>query len=309
MTTSTHAGSRPDTAREPEAQPGAAGVDVATAGRYLCVCADDFGMSDGINAAVLDLADRGKISATGCMVLRAAWTSGVVGLRGLRGLRASQFDVGLHLDLSPPDPGTMSEPGLGVLILKSYLRLLRPERVRAEIRDQLARFEDELDRAPAFVDGHRHVHQFPVVREMLTKEIVHRYGESTPWIRNTEPLAAHGFAISKADVVFALGGARLLALANARKIPMSRRMLGVYDFAGTTDDYRQRLQGWIANCRSGDVLMCHPSRGSPNDPFDAARQQEYEVLRGTMFPVQALNGTVYLSPLSHLLRAGHPSPA
>ena len=44
--------------------------------RHLCVCADDFGMSPGINAAVLELAELGKISATSGMVRRGAWAAG-----------------------------------------------------------------------------------------------------------------------------------------------------------------------------------------------------------------------------------------
>lgn len=42
----------------------------------LCICADDFGMSAGINAAVLDLIARRNLSATGCLVLREAWPRG-----------------------------------------------------------------------------------------------------------------------------------------------------------------------------------------------------------------------------------------
>ena len=65
--------------------------------RYLCICADDFGMSAGINSAVLDLAEQGKISATGGMVRREAWLAGA---RMLRRLDPAQFDAGLHLDLT-----------------------------------------------------------------------------------------------------------------------------------------------------------------------------------------------------------------
>ncbi|CAN7758762.1 MULTISPECIES: ChbG/HpnK family deacetylase [unclassified Variovorax] len=272
--------------------------------RYLCICADDFGMTEGINSAVLELAGRHKISAISCMVRRDAWA---VGLRGLRGIEPSCTEVGLHLDLSPPPEGRQSEPGLGGLIVRSHLRLLRPSAVRAEIRDQLARFEDGLGRRPAFVDGHRHVHQLPVVSDVLTEEIARRYGTEAPWVRSTAPPAPRRLAKTKADIVFALGGARLLELAARRGIPTSRALLGIYDFTGTSDVYRGRLRQWIDCCRTGDVLVCHPSLGdAPWVPAGPARRNEYAVLSAIAFPMMTAAGVVFLRPLSHLSRAADP---
>jgi predicted glycoside hydrolase/deacetylase ChbG (UPF0249 family) len=56
----------------------------------------------------------------------------------------------------------------------------------------LNRFEDAMGRAPAFIDGHRHVHQFPVVRALLVEEIARRYPVSPPWVRATAPGWRHG---------------------------------------------------------------------------------------------------------------------
>mgnify|MGYP000073246266 CR=1 FL=1 len=36
---------------------------------------------------------------------------------------------------------------------------------------QWARFCEALGRAPRFVDGHQHVHQFPVIRDALLQEM------------------------------------------------------------------------------------------------------------------------------------------
>lgn len=270
--------------------------------RYLCICADDFGMSQGINHAVFDLADRGKISATSCMVHRSAWMAGLIGLRQID---HSRVDVGLHLDLSRPLRGELSEPSLSGLIARSYLGLLRPALVRADIRDQLTRFEDGVGRPPAFVDGHRHVHQLPVVREVLTDEIANRYRGARPWIRSTAPPNARLIAMTKADIVFGLGGAKLLELAVRRRIPTSHALLGVYRFTGGADAYREQLQRWIGVCRTGDVLMCHPSAGeAPSDPISAARRNEYAVLSSTTFPMNTEGDPVHLDPLSRHPRAG-----
>jgi len=277
------------------------------ADRYLCICADDFGMSEGINAAVLRLAERGKLSATSCMVGRDAWEAG---RKALRDIPPAALDVGLHLDLTPIPAGGTSEPGLGALILKSRLGRLDPEGLRTQIRRQLTRFEDGMGRPPAFVDGHRHVHQFAVVREVLTEEIASRYTGAKPWMRNTAPPAPRRFPWTKADLVFALGGARFIEAAARRGIPVSSGLLGVYPFDDRAGGYAERLRRWIAECRTGDVLMCHPSLEDESStvPHAAARRKEYEALDSMVYPVQTGAGAVFLSPLSRLLPQAPRTP-
>lgn len=273
--------------------------------RWLCVCADDFGIGPGVNSAIVELAQRGRISATGCMVQRDAWAAGAPELRGLD---AAQLDVGLHLDLTRPPSGRGAEPSLARLIAAGYLGLLGRARLRSEMREQFARFEDGIGRAPAFVDGHRHVHQLPTVREVLLEELAARYGTALPWLRSTAPRTARGSVDAKARLIYLLGGAALRRRAARLGFATSGALLGVYDFTGTAGDYRQRLGRWVDACRSGDVLMCHPSSGAGGaggaaDPIDAARRNEYAVLRDFAFPYPALHGPVALAPLSGRLEA------
>lgn len=268
---------------------------------YLCICVDDFGMSEGINAAVFELVERSRISATSCMVGRGAWAAGLPGLREIDPLR---IDVGLHLDFSRSVHGDAPESSLARFIARSYLGMLRPAPVLAEIRDQLARFEDGLGRAPAFVDGHRHVHQLPIVRDMLVEELADRYRSSAPWLRSTAPPPTTGIAKTKADLIHALGGRALCRLAARRGIPTSLGLLGVYDFAGDTAAYRLRLERWVGACRTGDVLMCHPSLTNlPSDPIGAARVREFDVLSAIGLPLRTEHGAVALMPLSGVLRS------
>lgn len=273
-----------------------------TTTRYLCVCADDFGLSPGVNSAVLDLVELGKVSATSGMVRRGAWAAGA---RALRRLDPAQLDVGLHLDLTRPDTLEGPEPGLAGLIARTWTRTVFTPALYADIRDQFTRFEDAMGRAPAFVDGHRHVHQFPVVRDLLVEEIVRRYGASPPWVRYTAPGCNGGPDRLKARIIHALGGARLAALATRHGIPVSRRLLGVYDFTGDMQSYERHLTEWLAACRTGDVLMCHPSAGvQPGDPHGSARMREYAVLRDLALPLHGRAAPIAIAPLSQLLQRG-----
>lgn len=271
--------------------------------QQLCICADDFGMSRGINAAVLDLIERRKLTATGCLVQREAWGLGLLSLRRVEPERA---DVGLHLDLTPPRVPGGDEPGLGALLLRTYTRSASRRCLQHVIADQLSRFEDGMGRPPAFVDGHRHVHQFPVVRRALLDELSSRYGAALPWLRNTRPRMAQGTGALKAHVIHALGGRALAREAARRSAPMSHALLGVYDFVGDAAGYRRRMLGWLAAARSGDVLMCHPSLdGAPATPHGEARIAEYTVLAAMDFPwTSPMGDRVALAPWSrHARRA------
>ncbi|MDB5730571.1 MAG: YdjC family protein [Variovorax sp.] len=281
------------------APPRVATPPVSPGTRWLCICADDFGMTAGVNAAVLELVEAGTLSATGCMVRRDAWPAGAAQLRGIDPARC---DVGLHLDLTGTRHGGATDHKPTSLIARGYLGLLPRAAMRSEIRDQLARFEDAMGRVPAFIDGHQHVHQLRGVREVLLAELAARYAGALPWVRSTAPVDAGRGARGKQALIFALGGAPLARQAARHGLATNGALLGVYDFSGSAADYRARLEGWLAACRSGDVLMCHPSRDmAPDDSIAAARRNEYEVLRGLHFPQPVPGGEVAVAPLSRWL--------
>ena len=245
---------------------------------YICV--DDCGLNASVNAAVTDLAANDCISATGLLVWRQASEQAAVALRSPV---CRRLQVGLHLDLGSLTGPAGTDGRLSSLIAASYSGMLRPQAVRLVVNAQLQRFEDLMGRAPAFVDGHQHVHQLPVVRQVLVQEIVRRYTHRPPWLRVTAPPVERRIPRRKQDVIFTLGGRALRALAARHKLPISRRLLGVYDFKGTEEDYSRRLQGWMAQNRPGDVLMCHPAVGpTEGDPHSEARRNEYAVLSATV---------------------------
>ena len=263
--------------------------------RTLCICADDFGLSEGVNQAVLALIERGAVTATSCMVLRSAWLPGA---RRLRVLPPEQADVGLHLDFTAVD-ASPAEASLRGLVLRSLARQLDLKAVRAAIDAQLDRFEQAMGRAPAHVDGHRHVHQLPGVREQLVEAPSTRYPGALPWLRSTRPQGPSATVSAKQRLIHALGGSGLDALARRRGLPISGRLLGVYGFDGGRGAYLRRLQAWLAQGRAGDVLMCHPSvRAVDGDAVGEARVQELSALALLKPVVSAGDVQVHLRPLS-----------
>ncbi|MBS0429785.1 MAG: ChbG/HpnK family deacetylase [Proteobacteria bacterium] len=270
--------------------------DGAGEARTLCICADDYGLSEGVNQAVLALIERGAVTATSCMVLRSAWLPGA---RRLRVLPPTQADVGLHLDLTAVDASPAEAPLRG-LVLRSLARQLDLKAVRAAIDAQLDRFDQAMGRAPAHVDGHRHVHQLPGVREQLVEALSTRYPGALPWLRSTRPAGPSPKVPAKQRLIHALGGPGLEALARHRGLPMSRHLLGVYGFDGGRGAYLRRLQAWLIQGRAGDVLMCHPSvRAVDGDAVGEARVRELSALALLKPVVQVADVQVQLRPLSH----------
>jgi predicted glycoside hydrolase/deacetylase ChbG (UPF0249 family) len=255
--------------------------------KRLIVCVDDFGLDEAVDGSVFALAAMGRISATGALVDAPRWR--VDGPRLVREFDG-RLDIGLHLNLSEAFAGGPKVGRWDALVLKAYARLLDARALKAEIGRQLDAFTDVAGRAPDFVDGHRHVHQLPVVRQALVEALQAR--SLRPWLRCTLPAAGVRLSAGerfKAAVIGALGAGALQGLARNHGIPQNRRMLGVYGFDGSPEQQLTRLEAWLSAAQDSDLLMCHtalPERGAgpqAGDPIAAARRIEHALLASQAF--------------------------
>ncbi len=255
----------------------------------LAVCADDFGLSGGVNDAIVELVGKNRLSAFSCLVDAPAFRPAAARLAAL----AASADIGLHLNFTESFGEHAPRFSLGAVVGRAYARMLVPAAIHAEIRRQLDSFEDACGFAPHHVDGHQHVQQLPVLRDALLAELEARYRMRRPWLRSGLPPRAPGPSLFarervKPFVLGTLGARALLREAAQRGFVTNRHLLGVYDFTGSVADYSARLHRWLAQAGDGDLLMTHPGRGEQGgDPIAAARRREYEVLAGDAF-AQAL---------------------
>ncbi len=275
----------------------------------MCLCADDFGLHAGIAPAILHLAQMGRVTAAGAMVGAPAWAAAAPALRSLD---AGAIDIGLHLDLTDYPLMPPSRRSLPALMAAAFARSIDRRSVRAEIGAQLNAFEQALGRRPAYVDGHRHVHQLPIVRDELVAELSERYGRCTLWLRSTRgaarstpPQATSWRERAKAHLLSALGANELLALAARAGYAQNRCLLGVYGFHGGAQRYAGLMAAWLRAAQSGDLLMCHPGLGiDAADPVGPSRVAEYSVLRSTAFGELLHDQAVSLEPMSRILARG-----
>jgi predicted glycoside hydrolase/deacetylase ChbG (UPF0249 family) len=239
----------------------------------ITVCADDYGLAPGVSDAILALIDRGRLQATGCMTGSPHWPHAAPLLRALEG----KADVGVHLTLTDQTPlGPMPSlapdgrlPSLPSLLKRALSRRLDRAEIAAELERQLDSFEEHFGRAPDFLDGHHHVHQLPVIGEVVL-DLWRRRMQGRGWVRScVEPfpaILARGVDPFRASVISALGlgfRRRLQALG----VPHNTSFRGVYDFSGRVP-FDTLFRRFTDNPGPRALMMVHP--GKVDDALRAA---------------------------------------
>ncbi|HZH28453.1 MAG TPA: ChbG/HpnK family deacetylase [Azospirillaceae bacterium] len=254
----THAVLGAPTGTAPHARSGRAGIP-------FVLCADDYALSPGVSRAILDLLERGRLSATSCMSIRPEWARHASWLRSYVG----RVDLGLHFTLTDHRPlGPMPRlapggrlPTLGGLLRLAFAGRLDPEEIAAELDRQLAAFVAHLGHPPDYVDGHQHVHQLPVVRDVL----VRRLAGSGSYVRlcaeRPATIVRRGVAVPKALFIAGLGlGLRRLLVRHG--IRHNAGFGGVYAF-DTRASFGHLFERFVHGIGPGALVMCHP--GFPDD--------------------------------------------
>ncbi|QBK04878.1 ChbG/HpnK family deacetylase [Hylemonella gracilis] len=281
----------------------------------IAVCADDYAQNAAISTGILELLDQGRLSAVSCFSMAPSWrTSAAPALRErlAAGPEAQPAaDLGLHFNLTEGFGGP-AQASLNGLILRSLVGGLNRKTLQAVITTALQRqldaFEQGLGRAPDFIDGHQHVHQFRGVRDVLLEVWARRYPHATgrgdarprPWIRNTVP-ADPGWG-GKPKVLARLGGQALAAELSRLGLPSNHGFAGVYGF--DRPDYDACFAHWLRAAKPGMLIMCHPARearadGGP-DPIAAQRWVEHRYFSSPAYPEALRAAGVQLQRLTAL---------
>lgn len=262
----------------------------------IVVCADDYGMSHGVCDAVDSLIGDRRVSATSAMTLFPEWRQRAADLKAVAA--AVGASVGLHLTLTDHEPlarlprlaptGTL--PGLTTILRAAKLRRLPVAEVEAEVNAQLDAFEDAFGGPPAFVDGHQHVHAFPVVRWVLMAAVTERYGRACAMRTITEP--ALRIARRRVDPVKAL----ILSVIGLRHAAMARRagltcndsFRGAYDFEAPFGPLFRRFLDDAGGTPALPLIFCHPGHADPmlraRSTLVEARTREFAYLASARYP-------------------------
>ena len=258
--------------------------------------ADDFGLAETVDEAVLDLIRSRRLHSTSLLVDGASAETAVAAWRQLN----PPVPLCLHLCLTegPAPPDCPDLPAsFGQLLLASWIphqrRRLRPQ-LRRAIHHQIRRFTALTGVTDIHLDGHQHIHLVPIVLECLLEHPQIR------WMRTTAeplptglPLGVWGSAVRDGGL---LKWAVLQLLTAVAKPALHRS--GVQTnrhFAGVMFTGRMvgaQLSAAERCLSSEDLLLAHPARGGNHQRLSRQgfalsagffsspwRQREWEALR------------------------------
>jgi chitin disaccharide deacetylase len=263
--------------------------------RRIWLCADDYGLSEGVNRGIRDLIKRGRLNATSVMVVGPAIGRDEVATLRAVAAGSKRCAIGLHATLTAPfRPLTMHfRPTDGGMFLPfanmlraGLLRRLDPEIIHAELMDQLTAFRELFGRAPDFVDGHQHAQLFPQIRDAFLRAVQ----EAAPgvWVRQGGrrlPLAQR-LGAPKALVLDVLSS-QFRKRASAANIAFNPAFAGAYDFS-RQPDFGALMRQFLDDLPEGGLVMCHPGFVDETlislDPLTTQRENEHRFLASAQFP-------------------------
>jgi len=276
---------------DPRADVGFSPVDKP---RRIWLCADDYGISPAVNAAIRELLQRGRLNATSVMVVAPSWSrsqaSLLSGLRGAGHLRA----VGLHLTLTgsfrpltasfKPLCGSVFRP-LTDMVFLSLIRRLDRRALAAEIAAQLAAFSAAFGRAPDFVDGHQHVHLLPQIRDEVVAAI--KAAAPNAWLRqcgSVRPVLDR--LTDRKGLLLSWFSRALRRKAKSQSVAVNPAFAGTYALRPDSD-FARLFPHFLDRLPDGGLIMCHPGRVDDElkelDSLTDLRETEYRYFASDAF--------------------------
>lgn len=262
--------------------------------RRIWLCADDYGISPGVNRGIRDLIERGRLNATSVMVVGPSIDRGEVLALQSAAADSPRCAIGLHVTLTAPfRPLTMHfrpmDGGMflpfGKLLRAGLSQRLDPDILRAEMLVQLAEFGDKFGRAPDFVDGHQHVQLYPQVRDAFVDAV--KQTAPNAWVRQggrRQPLSRR-LDSAKALLLDVLS-AQFRRRARNADLAFNPGFAGAYDFTRQAD-FGVLMRHFLEGLPDGGLVMCHPGFVDDVliglDPLTRARELEHAFLASERF--------------------------
>lgn len=274
----------------------------ASGSRRIWLCADDYGISSSVDAAIRDLVVRGRLNAASVMVTAPSFHRMEANALSILNAGEPRVAIGLHLTLTAPfHPLSKAfEPvrdgaflPLGATLAAALLRRFKHDMLVDEFMSQLRLFVHSFGRAPDFIDGHQHVQLFPQVRDAVLK--VAKEAAPNAWVRQCGrvlPLL-NRFGNRKALMLDVLSHS-FRRRADALNLRTNPAFAGAYDFHDEAN-FAVLFPRFLERLPDGSVVMCHPGFVDAElqrlDPLTTLREREYAFFVDDSFPkVLSANG-------------------
>jgi predicted glycoside hydrolase/deacetylase ChbG (UPF0249 family) len=263
--------------------------------RHIWLCADDYGISTSVNAAIRDLIVRGRINATSVMVAAPSFDRSEAIPLAILNAAGRRVAIGLHLTLTAPfrplsgsfrplqDGAFLPLP---TTLWQAGLRRYRQEIVAVEVAAQLRAFSAAFGRAPDFVDGHQHVHLFPGIREAVLGTVKEMAPQA--WVRQCgRRVPLHRRFSDRKALLLDVLSRRFRSRAARAGLRTNPGFAGTYEFQPEAD-FAQLFPAFLHSLPEGSVVMCHPGLVDAElarlDPLTSLREREYRFFSDESFP-------------------------
>jgi predicted glycoside hydrolase/deacetylase ChbG (UPF0249 family) len=235
-----------------------------TAYRRIWLCADDYGISPGVNAGIRELILRGRINATSIMVAAPYFNVDEAAALDRLNSGEKRAALGLHVTLTAPFTPLSANfaplrkgrfLSLNDILRGAVARRLRSELLINEITAQLRTFVHIFGRPPDFLDGHQHVHLFPQIRDAFLRVVAQRAPDA--WVRQcgrarpSRRLHDHkAVALDILSIGFRRKAKRL-------GIATNPAFAGTYTFSARAR-FDKLFPRFLSGLPDGGLIMCHP---------------------------------------------------
>ena len=289
----------------------------------IILCADDFAQNEAVSEGILLLGTKNKINAISCLVNFPLWPEAHQELHRLK----NTHYIGLHFNLSFghalsaqwQSQHGQQFTGLASLLKKSYFRQLNSTAVEAEILAQLDAFTNATGMLPDFIDGHQHVHQLPIIRDLWLH--LYRFRKLNFFFRSTSNgwsdfVSIKGFP--KQQLIPLLGGITFKHRLKKESIPTNTSFAGIYTL-NQGANYRDYFKHFLATSQHEGLIMCHPGMPSTDssDPQYQNRHYELEYFMSDQYVADMKEKSFQLKlkhedfstmkPSTNVLKNQHPS--
>ena len=205
--------------------------------KKILLCADDYAFDIPTGQSIRDLILKKRINATSCMSDSTSWKEESIKLKEIlaKMKEGERPLIGLHFSLTEPTASkyyikslfSKKVTSLLELLIRSKLKLISEKRIYKILDHQFNEFIKYYGSAPEFIDGHQHVHQFPIIRRALIKFYKAKQIKTPFFIRSTFPIC--GSKDKTKEIIINLSGAKKFAKTLKKEhIPTNSNFSGLY---------------------------------------------------------------------------------
>lgn len=246
--------------------------------KRVTICADDFGIHKQVSQAIISLINKQRIHATSCLVNMPNWHWGIAEVSN-----QDSVHLGLHLNLT--EGNGLSKffatgfSKIAALLLKSHLRICCAKAIKAEIICQLNTFIQHVGKFPDYIDGHQHVHIFPVIQQALFEVLAEQKLDKKIWIRRITPNLSATAWLKNKIIELAIAHDFVKNITASNNYYYNNSFAGIYSLSAE-ENFNALIQLWLSKITDRGLIMCHPAKQTSANQLDfaLARYKEYQYL-------------------------------